>query len=149
MGLFEDVYSDIPQPEDRGILLKDILEDGVDDKYYLSEKLINFFEQNSKKMKEQGKGFNFSPTDGNKKGNCVTTKCGGRMDDDFICVAMRGRNPNNPSGRIRRLTPTEVSRLQTIPEWYRWECSDTQAYRMLGNGWTVEVIKHILQWLKF
>ena len=51
--------------------------------------------------------------------------------------------------RIRRLTPTECSRLQTIPEWYRWECSDTQAYRMLGNGWTVEVIKHILQWLEY
>ena len=47
--------------------------------------------------------------------------------------------------RIRRLTPTECSRLQTIPEWYKWECSDTQAYKMLGNGWTVEVIKHILK----
>lgn len=55
----------------------------------------------------------------------------------------------NPQNKIRRLTPTECSRLQTIPEWYRWECSDTQAYRMLGNGWTVEVIKHILQWLEF
>lgn len=238
MGLFGDVYSDIPQPEDRGILLKDILEDGVDEKYYLSEKLINFFEQNSKKMKEQGKGFNFSPTDGNKKGKCVTTKCGARMDDDFICVAMRGRNPENPSDRttgspteqrieprtdrktntittvqkdnlimqlntnnriggislndrgirphmgddkktgisepgtilydnqksdthltnhvqkiiskdyrIRRLTPTEASRLQTIPEWYRWECSDTQQYNMLGNGWAVDVIAHILSFL--
>ena len=50
--------------------------------------------------------------------------------------------------RIRRLTPTECSRLQTIPEWYRWECSDTQAYRMLGNGWTVEVIKHIFQYIE-
>lgn len=46
--------------------------------------------------------------------------------------------------RIRRLTPTECARLQTIPDWYRWGCSDTQQYRMLGNGWTVEVIKHIL-----
>lgn len=46
---------------------------------------------------------------------------------------------------IRRLTPTECSRLQTIPEWYKWECSDSQAYRMLGNGWTVEVIKHFFK----
>lgn len=45
---------------------------------------------------------------------------------------------------LRRLTPTECSRLQTIPDWYKWGCSDTQAYKMLGNGWTVEVIKHIL-----
>ena len=48
---------------------------------------------------------------------------------------------------IRRLTPTECSRLQTIPTWYKWECSDSQAYRMLGNGWTVEVIKHIFSFL--
>lgn len=53
----------------------------------------------------------------------------------------------DPCFRIRRLTPTECARLQTIPQWYRWECSDTQQYRMLGNGWTVEVIKHILSFL--
>lgn len=49
--------------------------------------------------------------------------------------------------RIRRLTPAECSRLQTVPAWYHWGCSDTQIYRMLGNGWTVEVIKHILGYL--
>ena len=49
--------------------------------------------------------------------------------------------------RVRRLTPTECARLQTIPEWYRWEVSETQQYRMLGNGWTVEVIKHIFSFL--
>ena len=48
---------------------------------------------------------------------------------------------------IRRLTPTECSRLQTIPTWYKWECSDSQEYRMLGNGWTIEVIKHIFSFL--
>ena len=48
---------------------------------------------------------------------------------------------------IRRITPTECSRLQTIPTWYKWECSDSQAYRMLGNGWTVEVIKHFFSFL--
>ncbi len=48
---------------------------------------------------------------------------------------------------LRRLTPTECARLQTIPEWYEWKCSDTQAYRMLGNGWTVDVITHIFNFL--
>lgn len=48
---------------------------------------------------------------------------------------------------IRRLTPTECARLQTIPNWYKWKCSNTQQYKMLGNGWTVEVIKHILSFL--
>ncbi|GHV16102.1 hypothetical protein FACS1894169_09230 [Bacteroidia bacterium] len=50
--------------------------------------------------------------------------------------------------KLRRLTPTECSRLQTIPEWYKWECSDTQQYRMLGNGWTVDVICHIIKHLE-
>lgn len=48
---------------------------------------------------------------------------------------------------IRRLTPTECARLQTIPEWYKWECSNAQQYKMLGNGWTVEIIKHILSFI--
>lgn len=136
VGLFGELHSNIPQPNDECIFLKDILEEQVDEKYYLSEKLINFFEQNSKKMKEQGKGFNFSPTGGNKKGNCVTTKCGSRMDDDFILS----------ENRIRRLTPTECARMQTIPNWYEWIVSETQQYKMLGNGWTVKVIMHILKY---
>lgn len=49
--------------------------------------------------------------------------------------------------RIRRLTPTECAKLQTIPEWYKWQCSNTQQYKMLGNGWTVEVIKHIFGYM--
>lgn len=49
--------------------------------------------------------------------------------------------------RIRRLTPTECARLQTIPTWYKWECSDTQQLKMLGNGWTIEVIKHFFSFL--
>lgn len=55
---------------------------------------------------------------------------------------------NNGECRIRRLTPTECARLQTIPDWYKWQCSETQQYKMLGNGWTVAVISHILQYLK-
>ena len=45
---------------------------------------------------------------------------------------------------IRKLTVTECKRLQTVPEWYEFPVSDTQAYKMLGNGWTVEVIAHLI-----
>lgn len=46
---------------------------------------------------------------------------------------------------IRKLTVAECKRLQTVPEWYDFSCvSNTQAYKMLGNGWTVEVIKHLI-----
>lgn len=49
--------------------------------------------------------------------------------------------------RIRKLTPTECAKLQTIPTWYKFVVSETQQYKMLGNGWTVEVIKHIFSYL--
>lgn len=45
---------------------------------------------------------------------------------------------------IRKLTVTECKRLQTVPDTYAFLVSDTQAYKMLGNGWTVDVIAHIM-----
>lgn len=46
---------------------------------------------------------------------------------------------------IRKLTVSECKRLQTVPEWYEFPVSDTQAYKMLGNGWTVDVIAHLIE----
>lgn len=46
---------------------------------------------------------------------------------------------------IRKLTVTECKRLQTVPEWYEFPVSNSQAYKMLGNGWTVDVIAHLLR----
>ena len=46
---------------------------------------------------------------------------------------------------IRKLTVSECKRLQTVPEWYDFPVSDAQAYKMLGNGWTVEVIAHLIK----
>ena len=45
---------------------------------------------------------------------------------------------------IRKLTVRECMRLQTVPEEYVFPVSATQAYKMLGNGWTVDVIAHIM-----
>lgn len=46
---------------------------------------------------------------------------------------------------IRKLTVRECMRLQTVPEWYEFPVSDAQAYKMLGNGWTCEVIIHLIK----
>ena len=46
---------------------------------------------------------------------------------------------------IRKLTVTECKRLQTVPEWFEFPVSDSQAYKMLGNGWTVYVIAHLIR----
>ena len=133
VGLFGEKHTDIPQPKDRNIYLKDILEKEVDDKYYLSDKMI-------KGLSNRPKGFNtFAPVPLDYKGKSrvlLATLYKMASNDNYI----------NNNG-IRRLTPTECARLQTIPDWYKWECSDTQQYKMLGNGWTIEVIKHIFKYL--
>ena len=46
---------------------------------------------------------------------------------------------------IRKLTARECMRLQTVPEWYEFPVSDSQAYKMLGNGWTCEIIAHLIR----
>jgi site-specific DNA-cytosine methylase len=50
--------------------------------------------------------------------------------------------------RIRKLTPLECERLQNIPDGYTASCSDTQRYKMIGNGFNVNTIVHILKGLK-
>jgi DNA (cytosine-5)-methyltransferase 3A len=51
----------------------------------------------------------------------------------------------NDKYKIRKLTPIECERLQTVPDNYTEGVSNTQRYKMLGNGWTVDVIAHILK----
>jgi DNA (cytosine-5)-methyltransferase 3A len=51
------------------------------------------------------------------------------------------------TSRIRRLTPTECERLQLVPDCYTAHVSDTQRYKMLGNGWTIKVISHIFSYI--
>lgn len=281
---------EIAQPEDRGLLLRDVLQTEVDEKYFLKDEVVKKLVEHRERHKAKGNGFgavfhkgdqkmgalkiggsgvddlvedranqhlekNIRSTDDKAqcflatswkdswangmtlvedgyvkisrkgeirkdqdKASCLTVGghgAGNHSDMDLICVAMRGRDPENPSNRttgapteqrlepcssegktnclttvakdnlilqrargfnkgnvfaeksptlssnaweqnnvvltpeprIRRLTPTECARLQTIPEWYTWQCSETRQYKMLGNGWTVEVIKHIFSYL--
>jgi len=51
------------------------------------------------------------------------------------------------TSRIRRLTPLECMRLQTVDDNYKMPVSDSQKYKMLGNGWTIEVISHIFKYI--
>ena len=73
-----------PKPIPLKLKLKDMLEDNVDEKYYLSDKMINYFIHNEKKQKENGNGFRFNVSDGNTIAKTITTNAGNRMDDNFI-----------------------------------------------------------------
>ena len=70
------------------------------------------------------------------------------VTDGFIEIKGKKYPIRLPDGLyiIRKLTVNECKRLQTVPEWYRFSVSQTQAYKMLGNGWTVDVISHILSY---
>ena len=135
-GLFGELHSDIPQPEDKGIFLRDVLQSGVPEKYYLSDKLITYLNGHAAKM-----GSKIRIRGGDDKSNCVTVS--GLANRNLASCFIEG-----PKRRLRRITPAEASRLQTVPDWYKWACSDTQQYKMLGNGWTVDVIAHILSYMK-
>jgi len=286
-GLFGDMECVIPQPKDKGILLRDVLETEVDEKYYLKTPLAGFsgMDLNSKSNTlrigggaTQSNKHNFDLIKIDKKGTVKSNQDkastftagghsgGNHSDMDLIIVASRGRNPENPSdrttganleqrleprtdgktntltsvqkdnmvlqlnpskesngqqpyqqnrvyspdgispalntdgrthavkvkalnenqqkkfnpninadkantltlaqgragsseeymdavskiakltSRIRRLTPLECMRLQTVNDNYKMPVSDSQKYKMLGNGWTIDVIAHILKY---
>jgi DNA (cytosine-5)-methyltransferase 3A len=158
-GLFGDMQCTIPHPKDKGILLRDILEIDVPNKYYLSDKAI---------------ATTINPKI-NPKTNCLTSvrkdnlvmqlnsskESGGAQPyqqnrvyhTDGIAPALMaqmscGTHAILEKGTaIRRLTPTECERLQTVPDGYTSCVSDTQRYRMLGNGWTVDVIAYIFSFM--
>lgn len=154
--------AEIPQPIDQGIFIRDILEDEVDEKYYISDKAIQWMINHTRMNAEKGNGFGARVVSPDGKANTLLQRCYKDGKDNLI-VASRGRTEKDGkcnrlttvqkdnllqfNGMLRRLTPTECARLQTVPEWYDWVVSDTQIYRMCGNGWTVKVIEHILSHL--
>lgn len=242
-GLFGDMQCMIPQPKDKGILLRDILQSNVADKYYLTDKAID------RLNKAQLIGIK-AKVDPEKSGTITIKNQSGQLAIDnstTLIVASRGRNPENPKSResgleteqhleprfdgktncitsvqkdnlvmqlnpstesggvqpyqqnriydidgispalmaqmscgthaimekspclhgfehgtngqlnkqlakgglIRRLTEVECERLQTVPDNYTSIVSSTQRYRMLGNGWTVDVIAYIFSFMNW
>nr|DAV76626.1 MAG TPA: Cytosine specific methyltransferase [Caudoviricetes sp.] len=141
----------IAQPEDEGIFIRDILEDSVDGKYYVSDKALEGMVNRAKINSEKRRGFRATVVSPDGKSNTLCVSPAG-LEYNLI-AADRGRDGKSigitealQSGiSLRRLTPLECARLQTVPSWYGWVVSDTQIYRMCGNGWTVRVIEHILK----
>ena len=249
INLFGDLQSAIPQPADRGVMLADILEKDVPNKYYVSQAVLNrigrkgysqpkiepqktgcLTAKNNSGQMSLDSGTTLVSVDGKAKGNQKKASCftaggnsgGYHSDMDIIVQRPRGKNTggevgqdgkaptlsvnnwqqNNylaqksntvtPDGylqrgernrdeqgnavetsicerRLRRLTIGEVCALQGVPKSYFFgtqpgkyspkeqNCpelgfqivSDTQIYKMLGNGWTIPVIEHILSFAPF
>ena len=87
VSVLGDYFYHFPQAEGCQLRLKDMLESNVDEKYYLSDTIIKFFIDNTRTNEEKGNGFKFSPTtDADVIAKCITTRAGGRMDDNFIAL---------------------------------------------------------------
>ena len=187
----------IRQPEDKGILMKNILQDKVAEKYMLSEQLVNGFLNKSSVFRDR-----FKITSPDEKGACLTTNNqGSYITQSYILCninpswngqngnvySSEGKSPTLTTNKgewpkilqlprgankwgifekktptlssnsrqynnllhnwycLRRLTPIECERLQTLPDNYTEWVSNSQRYKMLGNGWTVDVIAHIFR----
>lgn len=153
----------IEQPEDKEILLKDIIEEGlvdrdksycIDANYYKggswkqykeksrrqqvlrqSEKRLQVYQVGSL-YENNGQAGRIYSVDG--KSTTLKSEGGGMGAKGGLYLD--GQD-------IRKLTPLECERLQTVPEGYTEGVSNSQRYKMLGNGWTVDVIVHIFGYL--
>ena len=153
-------WTNIPvsQPEDKGIKLKDILEDGLVDRdkshcldanYWKGGNLKSYFEKHRRQLV-----FETEPS--------VVIAQRPRGDNKGGIKALNGKTPTLSSCsweqnnflvhaddlKWRKLSPIECERLQTVPDNYTNHVSNTQRYKMLGNGMTVDVITHILKGMK-
>ena len=212
------LHTDIPQPEDRGIYLRDILDSDVDSRFYLKpDEIDKLVRQREYGVQEQGNisdenildlwfdpsddsafaRHDFERIDPNKvssrnpfypapdiarvpiqaiQKNYLIRECRNESSSTLVipgsvvkpqfgggfrpivsgkasCLVASSSKfaamliVNGDDMVIRYLTPAECCRIQTIPEWYEWNCSEPQIYRLLGNGWTVDVISHIFRYL--
>lgn len=114
-------------PEMGGVkfALKDILEQQVDDKYTLSDRLWDYLQAYAQKHKAKGNGFGFGLAD--LEGISRTISARYYKDGSEILIPQEGKNP-------RRLTPRECARLQGFPDTFVIPVSDNQAYKQFGNS---------------
>ena len=96
---------------------------------------------------EQQRKIESIHTDANKS-NCVTTAFGrGGSSSEYLTSVKKKTLALGDTKYWRKLTPLECERLQTVPDGYTEGASKTQRYRMLGNGWTIDVIAHIFSYM--
>jgi site-specific DNA-cytosine methylase len=124
----------IEQPEQRGIVLRDILE--TKEVEGLSDKAIDYMNRSSSKWSGGKTRKDIYIKHESEKGMCLTANMHKGVPYGVI---------ETKETKWRKLTPVECERLQTVPDNYTNHVSNTQRYKMLGNGWTIETIAHILK----
>ena len=130
-------------PQRNKLVLKDILEDKVDRKYYYAEdfEFHGYDKVVCATLAINGHDILKRVNSPLHKCQTLTAVCGGNQQKKVL---------TGDSLRVRKLTPTEYERLQTVPDNYTnvSGVSNGARYKMLGNGWTVDVISFILSGIK-
>jgi site-specific DNA-cytosine methylase len=131
---------DIPElPKENKLVLQDILDEEVDEKYYYYQ------------------SFDFKGEDHKVaailhiNGHDILKRVNSKYFKAPTLTSCRGGNTQKKvydNGRCRKLTPNEYRKLQTIPNWYIMNIANSNIYNICGDGWTIEVIKHIFKGLK-
>lgn len=188
----------VEQPEDKGIILRDILEtDAISDEFIHGQKSVDYMNRGNEKWEQAGnrRADRYEQSADKEKSFAITAnwhkgvpynyfketkpkQVGGRLvgrsyDKDgkradrfgdsvagktiqmlelrqdeksnTLSTAFKDTIVVNENLLWRKLTPLECERLQTVPDNYTKGVSNTRRYQMLGNGWTVDVIAHILK----
>lgn len=127
----------VEPPEDRGIVLGDILEPEVPEKYFYTYpvKDVDMTKQVCATLDFKNHEMHrrvFNPA---FKIHTLTAVCGGGQHKKVLI-----------GDRARKLTPVEYERCATLPDGYTAGVADGHRYRAIGNGWTAEIIIHILNY---
>ena len=138
--LDHSINFEFPKPTNLPTRVGDILDDVVDEKYTISDKLWAGHKRRKEVNKLNGKGFGYSLFNKDSKyTNTISARY--YKDGSEILIEQENKNP-------RKLTPREAARLQGFPEEYNILVSDAQAYKQFGNSVAVPVIKAIATQMK-
>ena len=130
-----------PLPEESPLVVKDILEQNVPDKFYY-EQDFDFYGVDKRQA-----------ADLHIKGFDLIRRVVSPYFKSYTLTACRGGNTqmkvyDEKKNKVRKLTPLEYRRLQTIPDWYKMNVANSHIYNMCGDGWNIKTICYLLQNVK-
>ncbi|WP_313100702.1 DNA (cytosine-5-)-methyltransferase [Epilithonimonas sp.] len=139
VGFRKDIFNEeenfkFPKLPEPSSAIREILEEEIDPKYTLSDKLWNYLQAYAEKHKAKGNGFGYGLTDLDGISRTISARY--YKDGSEILIPQDGINP-------RRLTPRECARLQGFPDNFKIPVSDNQAYKQFGNSVTVPLIQAV------
>lgn len=133
--LDNNVMFNFPTPSFKKTRVGDILEETVDSKYTISDRLWAGHQRRKRENKLKGKGFGYGMVSHDSEyTNTISARY--YKDGSEILIEQKGKNP-------RKLTPREAARLQGFPNNFKIPVSDTQAYRQFGNSVPVNVVEKV------